>query len=232
MQIPAFIPPHGPIHFPEVKYALQDPEGLLAVGGDLSPQRLIHAYQQGIFPWFSDDQPILWWSPNPRLVLFPEQLHISRSLAKNIRNSSLRISLDENFPAVMRACSEPRPDQEGTWITDDMLAAYSQLHDMGVAHSVEAWDGKELVGGLYGIAIGKVFFGESMFSRQSNASKIAFTLFTQQLQQWGFQLIDCQVSSGHLLSLGAAEISREQFVQHLQEWCGTSVPWPQQATTL
>ena len=231
--IPHYIHPQGPLFFPDVEQAMIDPEGLLAVGGDLSPERLIHAYQQGIFPWFSDDQPILWWSPNPRLVLFPEHLHVSRTMQKAMRNSTLEIRVDTAFLRVMHACSEPRPNQPGTWITDDMIDAYCQLHQQGIAHSIEAWDGPNLVGGLYGVAIGKVFFGESMFSRQDNASKIAFITFVQHFQRWGGKLIDCQVTTQHLSSLGAEEISRTEFSTLLHNWCqGNKTVWPEQKVCL
>jgi len=198
---------------------MTDPDGLLAVGGDLSPQRLIAAYQQGIFPWFSHDQPILWWSPNPRLLLFPERLHVSRSLKKFCRSSTWQITFDQAFEHVMRACSDPRAGQNGTWITEDMVNAYLQLHQMGIAHSIECWDEDELIGGLYGVCLGKVFFGESMFSRRSNASKFAFVSFIEQFKQWGGKLVDCQVTTNHLLSLGAENVSRREFSTLLHKWC-------------
>ncbi len=202
--------------FPPVDLALDDPNGLLAVGGDLSPRRLINAYRHGIFPWYNDDQPILWWSPNPRAVLFPDQVHISRSLKKQINKSSFNITFDQSFEAVLMACAAPRRDGPGTWITTAMHEAYLTLHKMGIAHSVEAWQGDKLVGGLYGLAIGGVFFGESMFSHVTNASKIAFVYLAKQLQQWQFALIDCQVESEHLRSLGAIEIERKSFIDVLK----------------
>lgn len=205
------------LNFPPVDLALDEPNGLLAVGGDLSPDRLIKAYGLGIFPWFNHDQPILWWSPNPRAVLFPDQLHISRSLHKAIRRGSYKITLDTAFADVMQACAAPRPQQEDTWITPEMHKAYLQLHEMGIAHSVEAWLGDKLVGGLYGLSIGKAFFGESMFSQASNASKTAFVHLAKQLQTWQFKLIDCQVSSEHLESLGAGDIERTKFIHLLQQ---------------
>ena len=168
------------LNFPPVDLALDEPNGLLAVGGDLSPKRLIKAYRLGIFPWFSNGQPILWWSPNPRAILFPDQLHVSRSLNKAIRRGNLHITLDTAFAEVMQACASPRLQQADTWITAEMHTAYLQLHKMGIAHSVEAWLDDKLVGGLYGLSIGKVFFGESMFSRVSNASKVAFVYLTKQ----------------------------------------------------
>jgi len=205
------------LNFPPVELALDEPNGLLAVGGDLSPERLIKAYGLGIFPWFNHDQPILWWSPNPRAILLPDQLHVSRSLHKAIRRGDYKITLDKAFAEVMQACAAPRLQQADTWITPEMHAAYLRLHEMGVAHSVEAWLDDKLVGGLYGLAIGQAFFGESMFSRASNASKVAFVYLTRQLQIWQFKLIDCQVSSEHLKSLGAMDVERTQFIQLLQQ---------------
>ena len=201
--------------FPPVDSALVDPNGLLAIGGDLSTQRLIEAYRQGIFPWFDDEQPILWWSPNPRAVLFPEDLVLSRSLRKRLKRHQFSVYADRSFTEVMRYCaSVPRAGQNGTWITTDMLGAYQQLFEMGIAHSVEAWQDGKLVGGLYGVAIGGVFFGESMFSLVTDASKVAFAHLVRQLQRWHFTMIDCQVSNPHLLSLGAKEIPRVKF-KHL-----------------
>lgn len=201
--------------FPPVSQALQDPNGLLAAGGDLSSARLLSAYRQGIFPWFDDDQPILWWSPDPRCVLYPEQLHVSRSLAKAMRRLDYEITFDTAFSEVITACSAPRSYETETWITDDMQAAYIELHKQGQAHSVELWVNGELTGGLYGIAMGALFFGESMFSRASNASKIAFAHFVEQLKNWGYYLIDCQVDSEHLTSLGASTIPRSEFIRIL-----------------
>ncbi|NRA22124.1 MAG: leucyl/phenylalanyl-tRNA--protein transferase [Oceanospirillaceae bacterium] len=201
--------------FPPINTALADPNGLLAVGGDLSPDRLIAAYRQGIFPWFSDEEPILWWSPSPRCVLKPADLHISKSLAKFIKKTSMTLSIDQQFDQVINACAQLRKDQEGSWITEHMQQAYQHLFDRGVAHSVEVWQGQHLVGGLYGLAIGNVFFGESMFSRESNASKLAFYHLVQHLSKLGFTLIDCQVHSEHLQSLGASEISRDEFQAYL-----------------
>ena len=204
------------VAFPPVSQALTDPDGLLAAGGDLTPEWLLTAYRMGIFPWYEDGQPILWWSPNPRLVIVPGQLHISRSLRKILRKQAFRVTLDLCFERVISACAEPRAEYGGTWITEEMQAAYCQFHEAGFAHSVEVWSGDELVGGLYGIALGKVFFGESMFSRVSDASKVALAHLTQQLQDWGFELIDCQVSNPHLRSLGAREIPRESFQAQLK----------------
>ena len=201
--------------FPPTTQALKEPNGLLAAGGDLSNQRLLSAYRQGIFPWFNDGEPILWWTPSPRMVLFPEKLHISRSLRKTLRQKAFQITINRCFADVIQACSEPRSttreENRGTWITDTLKNAYINFHHSGYAHSFEVWYQKQLVGGLYGVAIEQVFFGESMFSRMPNASKVAFVYMVKHLQKWGFELIDCQVYSDHLHSLGAEEIEREQF---------------------
>jgi len=209
------LPPNPAVPFPDPALAETDPNGLLAVGGDLSPQRLRNAYRLGIFPWYSDGQPILWWSPDPRLVLFPDRLRISRSLRKTLRRDSYRVSLDRDFAAVIRGCAATRPDGGGTWIVPEMVAAYERLHALGLAHSAEAWRDGELVGGLYGVALGRVFFGESMFSRASDASKAAFVHLVHRLADWGCALIDCQVYTPHLASLGAVQIPRTEFQQHL-----------------
>jgi leucyl/phenylalanyl-tRNA--protein transferase len=201
--------------FPGVHEALEEPNGLLAAGGSLAPSRLLTAYSKGIFPWYELDQPILWWSPDPRLILVPDNLLISRSLARLKRRNSYRFSIDKKFVEVMQNCAATRQGSDGTWITDEMFTAYSTLHQEGAAHSVEVWSGAKLVGGLYGVAIGKVFFGESMFSKEDNTSKLALVYLVNQLQSWGFELIDCQVTSNHLLSLGATEISRNHFMQEL-----------------
>jgi len=207
--------------FPDVSQALTEPDGLLAVGGDLSAPRLLQAYRTGVFPWYEEDQPILWWSPDPRCVLYPEQLHVSRSLKKALRKNEFQVTFDQAFMKVMHHCSGARHDQDGTWITPDMLDAFEQLHALGIAHSVEVWcteNGQpQLIGGLYGIAMGSVFFGESMFSRRTNASKIALHDLSQRLLEWGFNLIDCQVHSDHLESLGAITIERQQFISHLEQ---------------
>lgn len=187
------------------------------MGGDLTPQRLLEAYRKGIFPWFNEGEPILWWSPDPRMVLFPDELRISRSLSKELKKSNYQIRTDHRFSEVMQACAAPRKGQAGTWIHPEMIAAYTTLHEMKFAHSVEMWMDGELVGGLYGIALGKIFFGESMFSRTPNASKIAFVHLVRQVQEWGFGLIDCQVKTDHLASLGAREIPRATFAQYLSE---------------
>ena len=219
MRHPYIIPQQAaPDDFPPLDQALEFPDGLLAMAGDLNVNRIITAYRLGIFPWY-DHPPILWWSPNPRLVLFPSELKISRSLRKTIRKNTFLITLDHDFRGVIKACAAPRPDQDGTWITDEMQTAYIKLHDKGVAHSVEAWHEGRLVGGLYGIALGNVFFGESMFTVISDASKVAFACFVTQLQAWGYELIDCQVESQHLQSFGAVTISRPKFRSLLDTLC-------------
>jgi leucyl/phenylalanyl-tRNA---protein transferase len=201
--------------FPPVESAT--PEGLLAVGGDLSSERLLVAYRHGIFPWYSPGQPILWWSPDPRAVLYPEKLKISRSLRKTLKRDQLRVTCDRCFRDVMLACAAPRAQYPGggTWITDDMVEAYIRLHAMGYAHSIETWHEDRLVGGLYGVALGGVFFGESMFARAADASKIALVALVSKLREWGFVLIDCQMPSAHLTSLGAEEIPRPSFLSQL-----------------
>ncbi|ORU92902.1 MAG: leucyl/phenylalanyl-tRNA--protein transferase [Cycloclasticus sp. symbiont of Bathymodiolus heckerae] len=208
--------------FPNVGTALEDPNGLLAAGGSLQPERLLSAYRQGIFPWFEDGQPILWWSPNPRMALKPNELYLSRSLKKVIRRETYRCTINRAFDRVIAACSQPREDQDGTWITSSMAQAYQALHKLGHAHSIEVWLDEQLVGGLYGISIGQVFFGESMFSLQSNASKVGFAFLCEQLTHWDYQLIDCQVESEHLNSLGAATIERQSFIEKLNLLCGNS----------
>ncbi len=203
--------------FPDINLALSDPNGLLAAGDSLSANRLLQAYSRGIFPWYEEGQPILWWSPDPRMVLLPDDLHISKSLQKTLKKSSYRLSMDTVFSEVISCCAEPRGNDTGSWITSEMQIAYSELHEAGFAHSVEVWSGNDLVGGLYGIALGQVFFGESMFSFESNTSKVALVNLVKQLQRWNYKLIDCQVSSKHLESLGATEISRNDFEQKLRQ---------------
>lgn len=197
--------------FPALDSALSDPNGLLAAGGDLSPARLLNAYQHGIFPWYNPGEPILWWSPDPRCILYPEQLKISRSLRKTWNQQSFEIRVDSAFAEVMAACAEPRKTQRGTWITKDMFKAYVHMHELGYGHSIECWQNHDLVGGLYGLAIGRVFFGESMFSRVTDASKIALVYLCQWLQQQGYELIDSQVHTAHLESLGAELIPRNDY---------------------
>ncbi len=216
--------------FPPVEQALAEPDGLLAVGGDLSPPRLLKAYRHGVFPWYNPGEPILWWSPDPRLILFPQRLKISRSLKKTLRKESFSLTFDRAFAEVIDACSAPRKGVGGTWITPEMKIAYLRLHALGHAHSVECWHAGRLVGGLYGVAIGRVFFGESMFHRCSNASKVAFVHLTQSLQRWKYALIDCQVRTEHLLSLGAEEIPRSEFIRLNRRWCNetcTNEAWRQ-----
>jgi len=200
------------IFFPNTSKAMIDPDGLLAIGGKLSPKWLLAAYSRGIFPWFNEEDPILWWTPNPRSVLMIENLKVSKSLAKLIRQQKFTITFNSAFSQVIKQCATiNRPDQDGTWIVDEMLAAYNELHQQGYAHSVEVWQNGELVGGLYGVAIGKVFFGESMFAKVSNSSKIALVMLAQKLKKLGFNIIDTQVETPHLNSLGATLISRKEF---------------------
>ncbi|HAI82203.1 MAG TPA: leucyl/phenylalanyl-tRNA--protein transferase [Chitinophagaceae bacterium] len=207
--------------FPPVTEA--DEDGLLAVGGDLNPERILYAYQQGIFPWYSEEIP-LWWSPDPRFVLFPNKLYISKSMRTLLKRNAFKVTTNQAFTQVINACGTiERPGQDGTWLNADMQQAYMQLHQMGYAHSVEAWYNNTLVGGLYGLRIGQVFFGESMFSTISNASKYAFISFVQQLQTEGVQLIDCQVYTDHLASLGATMIPRNDFIQYLRKWLPNTV---------
>ena len=214
----------GDAPFPDIETALADPNGLLAAGDDLSAERLLAAYRRGIFPWFSAGQPVLWWSPAPRMVLFPSELKVSRSLAKVLRNSAYETRFDTAFQDVMRACAAPRPGQNGTWITDDMVNAYAKLHSLGYAHSVETWVEGELAGGLYGIAIGGMFYGESMFMRRRDASKIALVQLVRQLATRGFGMIDCQMRTDHLASLGGREIPRTEFSQRLAELINYPLP--------
>lgn len=218
-------PTDPPDSFPDPAQALGDPEGLLAVGGDLSVERLLHAYQHGIFPWYQDEQPILWWSPNPRAVLFPNDLHISRSLRRTLRRNAFSVSIDNAFDAVIRACADER-EVTGTWITDDMDAAYRTLHRAGHAHAVETWENGELIGGLYGVNIGRVFFGESMFSRTSDASKVALVRLVILCQTVGIELIDCQLPSAHLASLGSREIPRQTFLKLVDRYTRFPSPSP------
>ncbi len=203
--------------FPSASLALEYPAGLLAMGGDLSATRLVNAYRHGIFPWYGEDEPILWWSPAPRCVLYPDRVHLSRRLRRRYNQGELTLSADRAFARVIKECAQSRREDGGTWITDAMQTAYIHLHQIGVAHSVEVWRGDELAGGIYGLALGPVFFGESMFSRVNDASKIALVALCRQLLQWDFSLIDCQVSNPHLLRMGAEEISRQEFQLHLDE---------------
>ena len=203
--------------FPPPHRAMRDPNGLLAIGGDLSLTRMIRAYSAGIFPWYNPNEPILWWCPDPRAVLDPAEFHVSHSLAKRLKRADYAVTLDSAYEAVLQACSGPRRGGHGTWLGPDMKHAYLDLHEHGFAHSVEVWSGGELVGGLYGVALGRAFFGESMFSTQADASKIALYYLSLQLHAWSFALIDCQVTSAHLKSLGAVEIPRERFLLRLRQ---------------
>jgi len=211
-----FIPPLGVSHsFPNPRHASD--EGLLAYGGDLSPNRLLNAYRRGIFPWFSPNDPILWWSPNPRMVLYPDRFKLSKSLSRTIRNKDLSVLFDDDFALIITQCGGvPRRGQNGTWLTSSMQEAYIQLHEMGFAHSVAVYEGGELAGGLYGIALGRAFFGESMFSLRKDGSKIAFKALSDVLGMRGYDFIDCQVSNPHLVSLGAIEIERDRFLDELK----------------
>ncbi len=210
-----FLDLNNPEIFPDVSLALTDPDGLLAIGGDLSPARLLAAYKRGIFPWYSKGQPILWWSPNPRAIVYPKELHISHSLRKTLRRGQFSVTLDRVFAQVITECAKSRSDRRGTWITQEMMQAYQQLHALGFAHSVEVWLDDHLVGGMYGVSLGKVFFGESMFSRETDASKIAMVFLCKQLDRWGFALLDAQVQSAHLDSMGAIPLARDKFIELL-----------------
>jgi leucyl/phenylalanyl-tRNA--protein transferase len=211
------IPLLGPADdFPPVEHALEEPNGLLAAGGSLSVERLRDAYARGIFPWFSEGDPVLWWCPDPRMVLPTDAVHISRSLARRLRRDDYVVTFDRAFAQVVRACAMPRKDDTGTWLVPAMIRAYSRLHDVGAAHSVEIWKNDTLAGGLYGVALGRMFFGESMFTRQTDASKMAIAVLAAQLARWGFPWIDCQMRTAHLASLGAVEIPRRVFVREVQ----------------
>jgi leucyl/phenylalanyl-tRNA--protein transferase len=207
----------GDAPFPPVSKALRSPNGLLCAGGELTAQRLIQAYSHGIFPWFSEGDPILWWSPDPRMVLFPGELRVSRSLRRTVKRGVYETRYDGAFREVMEQCAAPREGQHGTWIMAEMIAAYTRLHHMGIAHSVESWHEGELVGGLYGVALGRVFFGESMFSRAADASKVALVKLVERLEANGYRVIDCQQATAHLASLGAREIPRKEFSKLLQD---------------
>lgn len=215
--------------FPPPSQALREPNGLLAAGGDVVPERLLAAYPRGIFPWYNEGQPVLWWSPDPRAVLLPGEIRVNRSLRKRLRNAGFEISLDTAFEDVIDACARierPSQPEPGTWITSDMRETFLALHERGYAHSVEAWRDGELAGGLYGIAIGRVFFGESMFSRITDASKVALVWLCRQLQAWDFPILDCQVESAHMRRLGALEIPRSRFLEILDRHCRRPPPRP------
>jgi len=225
----------GVTTFPPVDRALAEPDGLLAAGGDLAPARLLSAYRHGIFPWYSDGQPILWWSPSQRTVFDTGAVHVPRRLARWLRGCDWRIRADTSFSDVIRACAAPRRHERGTWITDDMLAAYAELHALGHAHSVEAWSGDHLVGGIYGIAVGRMFFGESMFSGATNGSKVALLALCRAMRDWGWPLLDAQVASDHLFTLGAREMPRAEFcaeVGKLVRLSGHEGPWTRQFPAL
>lgn len=230
MNLPLLDPQH-PV-FPDPSTALDYPDGLLAAGGNLSVDTLLNAYRQGIFPWYEQGQPILWWSPSPRAAIVPGQIHISKSLAKTLRRGGYRVTTDQAFAAVIKACAEPRPEhfdrpgENHTWISAEMIAAYIRLFEAGHAHSVEYWLDDQLCGGLYGLAIGNVFCGESMFSRASNASKIAFSHLAKGLEEAGFVLIDCQVENEHLNSLGAQTMARKDFIAILNAASEITIDWP------
>ncbi len=213
MHIP-WLDPSDP--FPPVESALRNPNGLLAAGADLSTGRLLDAYSRGIFPWYSEDEPLLWWSPDPRMVLAVGDLRVSRSLRRRIRSGIFTLTFDAAFQEVMIACGHIRRD-DGTWITSEMIDGYTELHRLGYAHSVEAWRGNELVGGVYGMALGRMFYGESMFARATDASKVALAYLVRQLARWKFELIDCQMSTPHLASLGACDIPRCEFLVRIRE---------------
>lgn len=218
----------APAEFPNPALALRDPNGLLAFGGDLSPQRLVAAYAHGIFPWYSEGDPLLWWSPDPRCVFATDGIHVARRLARFIHASHWRWSMDRAFEDVVRACAAPRPGQDGTWITRDMLTAYTNLHLLGYAHSLEVWDGDALIGGIYGVAIGRMFSGESMFSRRSNASKVALVALAATLRQRGFPWLDAQVPNPHLVRMGARTLPRATFLAELAALAAQGAPtaWP------
>jgi leucyl/phenylalanyl-tRNA---protein transferase len=219
MQLTLLDPNNPQQNFPALTQALHEPNGLLAVGGCLSVERLLNAYRHGIFPWYNPGEPILWWSPDPRLVLFPGKLYVSRSLRKTITKNVFCVTFDQSFNAVVNACAETRKDLAGTWISNEIKQAYKELHRLGIAHSAEAWHNGELVGGLYGVAVGQVFFGESMFHSKTDASKVAFATLVEQLKRWDYRLIDCQVHTSHLESLGAEEIDRAYFAKLLDYYC-------------
>ena len=224
MPLTIFSPLDAQINFPDPQSAETDPNGLLALGGNLSPQTLISAYSRGIFPWYDTDSPIMWWSPDPREVLMPGDQHWSRSMRKFKRDTKLRISTDLAFDEVIQACS--RSDEESAWITEEMQQAYIELHKQGFAHSLEVWQEDQLVGGLYGVALGSLFCGESMFSRASNSSKLAYLSLAEHLFNCGFSLIDCQFETDHLRSLGSKSIGRTEYLAHLDTALRTNPKWP------
>ncbi len=211
------VPHDSPSAFPPLETALADPNGLLAMGGGLDLPRLLDAYRHGIFPWFNPGEPVLWWSPDPRMVLAPAGVRVTRSLARRLRNGGFELRVDTAFVEVMRACAAPRAGASGTWISPAMIAAYTRLFDAGYAHSIESWRGGQLVGGLYGVAIGRMFYGESMFSREADASKVALVRLCRQLERWEFGLVDCQMETPHLASMGAKTMPRAAFAKRVAE---------------
>ena len=222
-------PDNPPQSFPPVTRALTEPDGLLAAGGDLGVERLLYAYRNGIFPWYEEGQPILWWSPDPRCVFLPGDFHVSRRLRRDLKRGAAEVRINTAFGDVIRACAGPRRSEQGTWITPAMMEAYEDLHQNGWAHSIEVWQSGELTGGLYGLAIGKAFFGESMFSLSSNASKIALLYVANRLNDGDIELLDCQVESAHLINLGARVIPRSSYVRSLDTACATAQStenWP------
>lgn len=224
-----------PDAFPNPEQAMKEPDGLLAAGGDLSPERLLHAYRHGIFPWYDSGQPILWWSPNPRCIIEPADFRLARRLRREIAGSRLKLTFNRDFGAVIDACASPRRTGEGTWITPEMNAAYRRLHDLGWAHSIEVWNDGRLTGGVYGVAIGQAFFGESMFSHETNASKCALYGLSRIMQELHMTVLDCQVCSAHLMSLGAITLPRRDFLARLATACSSARPvnqWPGQALPL
>ena len=210
--------------FPASIQALREPSGLLAWGGDLQSERLLNAYRAGIFPWYTENQPLLWWSPAPRCVIFPADIHVSKRTLRRYNSGQYTLTADKDFVGVIQACAEDRGDRDGTWITSGMLDAYCELHRLGHAHSIEAWQNGLLAGGIYGLAIGTVFFGESMFTRQTDAGKIALTSLCKQLEHWSFGMLDCQVRNPHLMRMGAREISRQEFEQRLADGVSKTRP--------
>lgn len=217
-----FLGPADP--FPPVDQALDSPDGLLAAGGSLTTARLIEAYRRGIFPWFNDGDPILWWSPDPRTVLRPSRVHVSHSLKKRLKKAAYCVTLDRAFAGVLDGCAAPRPGDNGTWLSAAMRRAYTALHNAGLAHSVEVWMDGELAGGVYGVAIGRMFFGESMFARRTDASKIGIVVLAAQLDRWKFPLIDCQLETPHLMSLGAEHMTRRRFVHEIARLVNDEAP--------
>ncbi|GMV39148.1 MAG: leucyl/phenylalanyl-tRNA--protein transferase [Myxococcales bacterium] len=236
MRVPAIISADdADSGFPDVRLALRRPNGLLAVGGNLSARRLMDAYREGVFPWYSREEPILWWCPDPRGVMVPERLHVSRSLRKTLRRGELRVVADTAFRPTVKACATVRREGHGTWIVPEMVDAYTRLHQRGHAHSIEVWSGEALVGGLYGVAVGRIFCGESMFSRVPDASKVAFMALCRQLVRWGFPLIDTQLPSEHLGTLGGESMPRAQFIELVHRWRdvpGPAGPWTLDADLL